>query len=168
MRRIMNKATFHSLTAAEQALVLETEPPRLLEFDEDELLALHDRVRRERKKALSVYRRQASARVEAKGSRGKARLGAPGREALKAEVWEECLGRVSARLASLARASAKALKDERLAAAKGELRVGTPTPTTKKAATQAPRARTTPPVEKKTRASSKSAGARRQAARDAR
>lgn len=164
----MNKATFHSLTAAEQALVLDTEPPRLLEFDEDELLTLHDRVRRERKKALSVYRRQASARVEAKGARGKARMGAPGREALKAEVWEECLGRVSARLAALARASAKALKEERLAAARGEERVGTPTAATPKVGSRTPRARTASPVEKKTRAATSSAGARRQAARDAR
>jgi hypothetical protein len=164
----MNKATFHSLTAAEQALVLDTEPPRLLEFDEDELLALHDRVRRERKKALSVYRRSGAARVEAKGSRGTARLGAPGREALKAEVWEECLGRVSARLAALARASAKALKEERLAAARGEQRVGTPTAAAPTAAPRAPRARTASPAEKKTRAATSSAGARRQAARDAR
>jgi hypothetical protein len=164
----MNKATFHSLTAAEQALVLDTEPPRLLEFDEEELLALHDRVRRERKKALSVYRRAASSRVEAKGARGTARMGAPGREALKAEVWEECLARVSARLATLARASAKALKDERLAAARGESRPGDPTPAAGRAPTTTQRARTASPVEKKTRASTSSAGARRQAARDAR
>ncbi len=164
----MNKATFHSLTAAEQALVLETEPPRLLEFDEDELLSLHDRVRRERKKALSVYRRAASSRVEAKGSRGKARMGAPGREAQKAEVWEECLGRVSSRLAALARASAKALKEERLAAARGEARPGDPTPNAGTTPPKAQRARTATPVEKKTRAATSSSGARRQAARDAR
>lgn len=164
----MNKATFASLTAAEQTLVLDTEAPRLLEFDEDALLDLHDRVRRERKKALSVYRRKASARVEAKGARGKASMGAPHRDSLKAEVWEQALARVSARLASLARASAKALKDERIAAARGDARPGPATASTGTKPTASTRARSVAPVEKKTNAATKSAGKRRQAARDAR
>ena len=87
----MNKATFHSLTAAEQSLVLETERPRLLEHDEAALIEVLQRVTKQRAKAVSQYRRGASARVEAKGARGKQRLGGPPRAASKAEVWEEAL-----------------------------------------------------------------------------
>ena len=166
----MNKATFHSLTAAEQSLILETEPPALLELDEDALLVLHDRVRKARAKAVSKYRRGASARVEAKGARGQARVGGPNRDALKAEVFEEALGRVSARLARLARESAKALKEERLAAARAVKSAGSPraaTPTVRGSQT-ATRARSVSPVEAKTRASTKSSGKRTQAKRDAR
>lgn len=166
----MNKATFHSLTAAEQALILETEAPRLLELDEDALILLHDRVRKARAKAVSQYRRGAAARVQAKGARGKQRLGGPQRDALKAEVWEDALGRVSARLAKLARESAKALKAERLAAARGESAAGTPRPAGSKVAGNpaATRAKQPTPAAKKKNASTKSAGKRRQAARDAR
>lgn len=166
----MNKATFHSLTALEQQLILETEAPRLHELDEDGLIALHDRVRKARSKAVSQYRRGASARVQAKGARGKQRVGGPNRDALKAEVFEDALARVSARLAKLARQSATALKQERLAAARGEQTSGSPRPSsgTVTGDPSATRARQKPPVEKKTQASTKSAGRRRQASRDAR
>ena len=51
--RAMNKATFHSLTAAEQSLVLETERPRLLEHDEAALIEVLQRVSKQRAKAVS-------------------------------------------------------------------------------------------------------------------
>jgi hypothetical protein len=167
----MNKATFHSLTAAEQSLMLETERPRLLEHDEAELIAVVQRVTKQRAKAVSQYRRAASARVEAKGARGKQRLGGPHRDALKAEAWEDALARVSSRLAALARAQSRELKAERLAAARGEGRAGSPPPAARSTTSRGPagsRARTPAPIERKRAASQKSAGKRRQASRDAR
>jgi hypothetical protein len=166
----VNKATFHSLTAAEQTLILDTEAPRLLEFDEEQLIALHDRVRKQRAKAVSQYRRGASARVDAKGARGKQRLGGPPRDALKAEVWEDALGRVSARLAKLAKQSAKALRDERIAAARNQRATPSTPAATKQAAATSPaagRARRRTPAETKRQSSMQAAGKRRQAARDA-
>lgn len=165
----MNKATFNSLTAAEQTLILETDRPRLLDHDEDALIGVLDRVRKQRAKAVSQYRRGAAARVETKGARGKQRLGGPPRDASKAELWEAALARVSARLAALARASAAELKAERLAAAAGEARSGVPTPARARStpSTSSGRARTRPPIEKKQAAATKAAGKRRQAARDA-
>ncbi len=164
----VNKATFNSLTASEQALVLETERPRLLEHDEDALLGVFERVRKQRAKAVSQYRRGASARVDAKGARGAQRAAGPHRDALKAEVWEDALGRVSSRLATLSKASAKGLKEERLAAARGAATSGKPTAGGGKASAagkaKAPR-RT--PAQKKQVAASASKGRRRQAKRDA-
>jgi hypothetical protein len=166
----MNRATFSSLTSAEQRLVLETEPPRLLELDEDELLDLHDRVRRARKKHLGLDRRAGSARVGAKGARGKAGLGGPSRDAQKAEVFEDALARVSSRIAKVAREHAKALKAERLAAARGESAPGTPKARGSKVAsdTSSTRARRPAPIDKKVASHTKASGKRRQAARDAR
>lgn len=165
----VNKATFNSLTATEQALVLETERPRLLEHDEEGLLSVLERVRKQRAKALSQYRRGAAARVEVKGGRGGQRAAGPHRDALKAEVWEDALGRVGSRLATLAKASARDLKAERLAAASGEAKAGAPTAGKGKAAgTRSAKAPRRTPVQKKTVAASASKGRRRQAKRDAR
>ena len=86
----MNKATFNSLTAVEQALALDTERPRLLQHDEDALLGVLERVRKQRAKAVSQYRR------------GIGRSTPRQRHASKAEVWEAALARVSTRLAALA------------------------------------------------------------------
>jgi len=166
----MNKATFHSLSAAEQALMIETERPRLLEHDEEALLGIFERVRKQRAKSVSQYRRGAAARVEAKGARGAQRVAGPHRDALKAEVWEDALGRVSARLATLARASAKELKQERLAAARATTPAGTPT-SGASTVTGSQTSRRTPhaaPIAKKQAAATKGAGKRRQAARDGR
>jgi hypothetical protein len=166
----MNKATFHNLSAKEQALVLETERKHLLTLDEDELGALHDRVRRARNKAVNVYRRQASAQVENKKARGKVSLGGR-RSAAKVEVLEEALARVSARLATVARQSAAALKAERIAAARGDRqspersRQAGPANT---ATSPSRKARQRPPIETKAAASTRATGSRRQAARDAR
>jgi hypothetical protein len=115
----MNKATLRTLSAADQDLLRETEPPRLRELDEDELLALHARIRRARNKYTKNYRRQAASRVTADKSRAMASK-ANQRTSAKAEVYEDALARVSRHLAKAARQSAEALKAERLAAARGE------------------------------------------------
>ncbi|WP_308205559.1 hypothetical protein [Mycolicibacterium frederiksbergense] len=62
-----------SLSESDLLLVRETAQAELSGLDEDGLLDLHARVRRARNKHVGMYRRQASARVPAKGARGKAR-----------------------------------------------------------------------------------------------
>lgn len=106
-----------SLTDNEQALVRETEREQLTGLDEDELVALHTRVRQMRDKSVSVYRRGAAARVDGLGARGKA-FPKGTRDRAKAEVFEDALARVSRKLAAAARASAQELKAERLAEAR--------------------------------------------------
>jgi hypothetical protein len=118
----MNQAQFRMLTATEQTLVVSTEAKRLDALDEDELLALHDRVRRARTKYTKLYRRDAAARVRTDAARGKASA-KNANTAAKAEIFEDALARVSRKLAAVARESAAVLKAERLAAAKA-----TPTP----------------------------------------
>ena len=112
----MNKTLLASLNQADRLLVAETERAALAQLDEDEVSALHTRVLRARNKALGVYRRGAAQKVPAKGGRGKA---APTNTLARTrvEAFEEALGRVSARLAVLARQSARDLRDERIAAA---------------------------------------------------
>ena len=164
-------------------LVAETERDALAALDEDAAVELHTRIRQARNKFVGQYRRGASARVPAKGARGAARP-ANQRAALKAEAFEEALSRVSRRVAVLAAQSAKELRDERIAAA----RPATPTTAAtakaakaaakpaKKAAKPAARASKAPvgdralrsPAKQKARASTQSAGARRQAKRDSR
>ncbi|GAA2747121.1 hypothetical protein GCM10009868_35270 [Terrabacter aerolatus] len=166
--------TTTSLTAPQADLVRETEPARLAELTEDELIELHQRVRRARNKHVGLYRRQASARVPAKGARGAARP-ANRLNADRAEVFELALARVSARLGVVARAAATELKAERLAAAR-EVKAGTgpgsvasfvgsasvpSVPSARRRATK-----TTGGLKRD--ASSQSQGARRQARADAR
>lgn len=163
-----------SLTVPQADLVRETEPERLAQLDEDELIELHARVRRARTKYVGLYRRQASARVAAKGGRGAARP-ANRDNADRAEVFELALARVSARLGVVARAAAAELKAERLAAAR-EVRAGTGPGSVASSASSAARGSTpsTRRVATKTTggrkrdASSQAAGARRQARKDAR
>ncbi|QQQ79428.1 hypothetical protein IOD16_14080 [Saccharothrix sp. 6-C] len=62
-----------SLRDDELDLLRETEPQRMAELHEDELLQLHTRVRRARTKYVKLYRRQAGTRVEDLGGRGFAR-----------------------------------------------------------------------------------------------
>src|SRR6478735_4732975 len=152
--------TTTSLTADQADLVRETEPARLAELSEDELIELHQRVRRARTKHVGLYRRQASARVAAKGSRGAARP-ANRLNADRAEVFELALARVSARLGVVARAAAADLKAERLAAAR-EVRAGTGPGSVASTAGAA-----SVPSSKRG-ASSQSQGARRQARKDSR
>src|SRR5690348_17383260 len=163
--------TTTSLTAPQADLVRETEPDRLAELGEDELIELHQRVRRARNKHVGLYRRQASARVPAKGARGAARP-ANRLNADRAEAFELALARVSARLGVVARGAAAELRAERLAAAR-EVKAGTgpgsvassagagSVPSVKRRATK-----TTGGLKRD--ASSQSQGARRQARKDSR
>lgn len=163
--------TMTSLTAPQADLVRETESARLAELTEDELIELHQRVRRARNKHVGLYRRQASARVATKGARGAARP-ANRLNSDRAEVFELALARVSARLGVVARAAATELKAERLAAAR-EVKAGTgpgAVASTSSAASvpSAKRRATKTTGGLKRDASSQSQGARRQARKDAR
>lgn len=104
------------LSESERDLVRETEAERLAMLDEDELLALHKRVRRARTKHTTNYRRKAAKQVEAEGARAVAHAGGA-KSRLRAEVFEETLSVVSRELAARAHESAEVLKRERLAAA---------------------------------------------------
>jgi hypothetical protein len=66
----MNQGLLNSLTDAERMLVAETERDALKGLDEDELLDLHQRIRRARTKYVKNYRRAASAAVAGVGGRG--------------------------------------------------------------------------------------------------
>lgn len=170
----MNKTLLAALTPAERHLVSETEPAALALLDEDETSALHTRVLRARNKAQGVYRRGASGKVAAKGGRGKARPQNT-HARTKAEAFEEALGRVSQRLATLARQSARELRDERLAAADAAKAGGVASstaPAKAKGRTVAPkrtgdRSLRSPASEKK-RAGNQGANARWQSKRDTR
>ncbi len=172
----MNKTLLAALTPTERLLVSETEPAALALLDEDDTSALHTRVLRARNKAQGVYRRGASGKVAAKGGRGKA--GPQSTHArTKAEAFEEALGRVSARLATLARQSARELRDERIAAAVaakagGAAKTQASAPPRAKGRTVAQkrtgdRSLRSPATEKK-RAGNQGANARWQSKRDAR
>ncbi|MEV4618299.1 hypothetical protein AB0J74_06205 [Asanoa sp. NPDC049573] len=111
------QALVGSMTEAEQMLVRETAGEELAPLDEDELVALHTRVRRARDKYTKLYRRQSAERVRSTGARGKA-YPRGSRDRDKAEVFEAALARVSRRLAAAARAAARELKAERIAEAR--------------------------------------------------
>ncbi|MGC0365775.1 hypothetical protein ABH922_003759 [Rhodococcus sp. 27YEA15] len=112
MKKILN-----SLNEDEYVLILETKKAQLLELDEDELIALHTRIRRARNKYTKNYRRAGAGKVGAKKGRGAGKA-ANARNAGKAEVFEDALSRVSRRLAAAANQSARQLKEERLARAR--------------------------------------------------
>ncbi|MFD5600172.1 hypothetical protein ACFWHR_08950 [Leucobacter sp. NPDC058333] len=101
----------------ERDLIRELEPERLEPLDEEELLALHKRVRRARNKHTTNYRRGAAERVELASGRGAAAAGSD-KSRGRAYVFEEALSIVSDRLARVARETAEELKDERLARAR--------------------------------------------------
>lgn len=109
-------AILGTLTEAELALVREADPKRLKKLDEDALIELHGRVRRARNKQVKNYRRRAADRVAETGGRGKA-YARNARRRAKAEVFEELLSQVSARLATLAHEAAEVLRAEREAEA---------------------------------------------------
>jgi hypothetical protein len=164
-------ALINSLTEAESALVRETSAESVAGLDEDDLVALHTRVRRARDKYVKLYRREAAARVPSLGGRGFARP-KNRRNAQKAEVFEDALSRVSRELAAAARKSANALKAERLAAARSERNMAPPRPAAgrprrNEAAQVLDRAPRTPALTKR-KASTQATGARRQAKRDSR
>ncbi len=177
----MNKATRALLTDAEIELVIETEGERLAVHDEDELIALHDRVRRARNKYAKLHRRQASEQVRGDRSRGAAATKNQ-RTLAKAEVFEDALARVSRRLATVARQQAKEHKAARLeiarqqdplppaaenrAARRGAARRRAPINPPKGA--QNSRARTPEPIDRKVAAHTRAAGKRTQARKDGR
>lgn len=163
----MNKRVLNSLTELERNLVAETDKKAMAELDEDALLELHTRIRRARTKYVKLYRRQASARVETQGGRGKA-FPKNQRSRDKAEIFELALARVSRRVDVLAKRSAAELKAERLAAAQrtggGPAADGTAVGPDQKAVRRARATKTT--GGKKRDASTRAKGARRQAKRD--
>ena len=113
----MIKATRRMLNDAEQQLLRQIETDNLSDLDEDELVELHTRIRRARNKYSKLYRRRAGAQVGKHGTRA---LASPAHErtAVKAEVFEDALARVSRYLARAARRSSDLLREERLAAAR--------------------------------------------------
>ena len=167
----MNRAVLNSMTEAEQRLVAETAREAMSDLDEEELLDLHARIRRARSKYVSKYRRAASGAVVKRGGRG---FSYPKnqRDRDKAEVFETALASVSRQVGVRATRAAAELRASRLAAA----RSGGARPrkaTARAAAVQKPAAsprrratKTTGGLKKD--ASSRAAGARRQAARDSR
>lgn len=173
------KALMHTLNDADRDLIRETERDRMAELEEDALVDLHKRVRRARNKYVKRYRREAAGNVQDKGGRGRARPKGK-HNAAKAEVFEDALSRVSRQLATAARRSARDLRAERLTAARGP--AGGAAPARKAAPRAARKASTTKaagptrdrdarprtPATTKRVASSRAAGARRQARRDSR
>ena len=166
----MKQSVLRSLTEADTVLVLQTTRKNLDTLDEDQLAALHARVLRARNKHVSVYRRGAAARVETTGTRGGAR---PGNQANRdrIEVFEDALSRVSKRLAAVARASADALRNERIAAAKEA--TGTPvivadgpSAAPKAAGSKVVDRSVRTPIKKKQVAGAAAVGARKQAKKD--
>jgi hypothetical protein len=165
------------LNDPERLLVAETDRAELAALDEDAAIELEARIRRARNKYAGRYRRAASAAVPEHGGRGRARPENK-QAAMKAEAFEEALSRVSRRVAVLARQSAAMLRAERLEAARAAKQGRGPG-----AGRAAPAAgRTGPtvtaeptgdrglrsPASEKRRASTRAAGARRQAKRDSR
>ncbi|MEO6820962.1 MAG: hypothetical protein ABI468_00220 [Candidatus Nanopelagicales bacterium] len=175
----MNKSMLAVLNESERLLVAETERAELVQLDEDEVIALHARIRKARNKYVGQYRRMASARVVDRGARGEARPKNK-RAALKAEAFEEALSRVSQRLGVLSRQAAAELRTDRLAAARGVKASAPVRPAAAAKGTAGARSRRTvtdnprgdralrSPVSKKQNAATKASGARRQAKRDSR
>ncbi len=171
----MDNAIWGMLNDAEKGLLRSVEPSALTDLDEDDLAALHDRVRRARNKYSKLYRRRAAAEVTEAGARAKGH-DRHLRTAIKAEAFEEALARVSRLLAQKAKASADEIRRERIAMARAPRTGGAApvTPTAGKAAAPAkgsgrpaPKAKAKTPVSKKTTASNRAATARTQARRDA-
>ncbi|MFG1906260.1 hypothetical protein [Kribbella sp. NPDC048928] len=169
----MNQGLLNSLTETERLLVAETERSALQELDEDDLLDLHQRVRRSRTKYVKNYRRGASAAVAGAGGRGLS-YGRNQRDRDKAELFESVLATVSREVAAVARRASMELRAERIAAgrtATPALAVPKKTAAKKTAAKKAtaPRARTAKTTGGlKKDASTRAQGSRRQAKRDAR
>ena len=173
----MNKSLLAVLNETERLLVAQTERAELAALDEDAAIELETRIRRARNKYVGQYRRAASAAVAVHGGRGKARPENQ-RAAWKAEAFEEALARVSARVAALARRSAADLRAQRLAAARAVRQAQPPSAadpppaeapsgpavTGEPAGDRALRS----PARAQQRASTRAAGARRQAKRDSR
>jgi hypothetical protein len=109
----VNKAVWAMLTETEKTLLLATDRAALGELDEEDLLALHDRVRRARNKYSKLYRRRAREQVAKDATRERAHL-VNVRTAAKVEAFEDVLARVSRQLARMAAATAEQLRAARL------------------------------------------------------
>ena len=167
----MKQVVLNSMTTAEQRLVAEASREAMSELDEEELLALHARIRRARSKYVTMYRRNARGAVVKRGGRG---FSYPKnqRDRDKAEVFEGALAAVSKEVGGHAARAAAELKASRLASARSTGSGPEKVAATTAAASDPPASRergvkkTTGGVKKD--ASSRAAGARRQAKRDAR
>lgn len=165
----MSQAVLNSMTAAEQRLIAETSGAALAELDEDELLDLHSRIRRARSKYVTKYRRGASGAVVKRGGRG---FSYPKnqRDRDKAELFETALARVSKEVGAHASRAAAELKTSRLAAARprgsGPASAASGASTSSSGTRKRAAKKTTGGIKKD--ASSRAAGARRQAKRDSR
>jgi hypothetical protein len=167
----MNKAMLNSLTEAERLLVDETTPDALARLDEDALLELHQRIRRARTKYVKLYRRGASTEVRKRGGRG---ISYPANQRArdKAEIFELALARVSRQVGAAARRASAELRAERIKAARagrGTAPAGAAEVPSGRAPAESGRRRavkTTGGLKKD--ASTRAAGARRQAIRDSR
>jgi hypothetical protein len=165
----MNQGLLNSLTEAERMLVAGTERDVLKGLDEDELLDLHQRIRRVRTKYVKNYRRGASSAVAEAGGRGMS-YARNQRDRDKAELFESVLARVSREVAVAANRASMQLRSERIEAARAaksgapEMRTADPLPPP--TVTRARTTKTTGGLKKD--ASTKAAGARRQAKRDSR
>lgn len=115
----MNPTELSLFSEKEQTILVATEKARMAEMSEDELGDLLMLVRRARNKYSKLHRRQASASIESAGKRS-ASSSSNTRTLRKAEIFEDALARVSTALAAAARVSRDELKQERLAAARGE------------------------------------------------
>jgi hypothetical protein len=165
----VKQGVLNSMSVAEQRLVADSSREAMADLDEEELLALHSRIRRARSKYVTMYRRKASGAVAKRGGRG---FSYPKnqRDRDKAEVFETALAAVSREIAAHAARAAAELRSSRLAAVRSSSSSGP-----RKSA--APAATTTPGTSRsrgakktsggiKRDASSRAAGARRQAKRD--
>jgi hypothetical protein len=167
----MNQGLLNSLTEAERLLVAGTERDALKSMDEDELLDLHQRIRRTRTKYVKNYRRTASAAVAEVGGRGKS-YPRNQRDRDKAELFESVLARVSREVAVAANRASVQLRKERIEAARSaKAGVGAAATSAvdlpeRQSGTRPRPIKTTGGLKKD--ASSRAAGARRQAKRDAR
>lgn len=167
----MKKSILAMLNDSEQALLRETEARELEGLDEDDLLDLHTRVRRARTKYSKLYRRRASAQV-GKDARRSGAHPKHARTAVKAEIFEDALARVSRQLARAAKESAALLKAERLAAA----REGKGTPDRGQGPSKGKgggkgsdaKAKRRTPASKRASASARASTRRKEAARDSR
>jgi hypothetical protein len=168
----MDKGTRQMLNSTEQAIIRLIESKRFGKLDEDALIDLHTRTRRARTKYRTLQRRRGAKKVPKTGSRAVATK-ATRRTALKAELFEDALATVSARLGKVAAANAKALRAERLAEARAVKKANAK----KAAARKKPAARRkTAPARKKARtaaskrraATARAATRRKQAKRDGR
>ncbi|GAA1598777.1 hypothetical protein [Kribbella karoonensis] len=167
----MNQGLLNSLTEAERLLVAETERDALKQLDEDDLLDLHQRVRRARTKYVKNYRRGAAAAVAEVGGRGLS-YARNQRDRDKAELFESVLATVSREVAAAARRAAQELRAERIEAG----RAAKPVLSTAKWPAAKPPAPATSPPPRATKttgglkkdASTRALGSRRQAKRDSR